>query len=175
VAVAAPAAAARTDSPIQGSDSALTIRLETVTLGSTIQRDPNIRHFFLSAKMLGQSHTTPEVRKTSPPIRVNHAVEVPVTEGSREQQELMRVMQYGKRETADVSLALEWFDPSASGGGEDPEQLAFGTINLRTLWEGRRDMSHQQVQLVTDDGEVTTLTVSTSVMATLERVMQPRR
>ena len=60
-------------------------------------------------------------------------------------------------------------------GGEEPEQLAFGAINLRQLWEGRRDLASQVVQLVTDDGEVTTLTVSTAVMPTLERVMQPRR
>ena len=63
----------------------------------------------------------------------------------------------------------------AAMGGDEPEPLAFGAINLRQLYEGRRDMQSQQVQLLTDDGEVTTLTVSTSVVATLERVMQPRR
>lgn len=161
--------------PPEGSDSALTIRLESVTLGATTQRDPQIPFFLLSARVLGKTYSTAEVRKTSPPIRLNHTIEVPVPPGSPEQQSLTRVMQYGKRETADVTLALEWFDPSASGGGDEPEQLAFGAINLRQLWESRRDLASQRVELLTDDGEVTTVVISTSAIPALERVMQPRR
>ena len=62
-----------------------------------------------------------------------------------------------------------------TGGGEEPEQLAFGTINLRELWNSKRDLQSAQVELLTDDGESTMLTLSTSVMATLERVMAPAR
>jgi hypothetical protein len=158
-----------------GADSVLTIRLESISLGGSLQTDHNIRHFFLSAKVLGKVHKTAELRKTSPPMRVNQTIEMAVGEGSREQQDLLRVMQSGPRQAADVLLALEWFDASASGGGDEPEQLAFGAINLRDLWEGRRDLASQQVQLITDDGEVTKLMVSTSILPTLERVMQPRR
>ena len=84
-------------------------------------------------------------------------------------------MQSRSRDAADVTLALEWFDPSASGGGEEPEQLAFGRISLRDLFDQRREMQGQRVELLTDDGEVTTLVISTSVLATLERVMPPAR
>ena len=63
----------------------------------------------------------------------------------------------------------------SSGGGEEPEQLAFGRISLRDLFDQRREMQGQRVELLTDDGEVTTLVISTSVLATLERVMPPAR
>ena len=175
----APSAAARflgAPAAAEGNpDSVLSIRLESVSLGSSTQRDPQIPFFLLAAKILGKTYSTPEVRKTSPPIRINHSFEVPVPQGSPEFQSLTRVMQYGKRETADIVISLEFFDPNASSGGDEPEQLAFGAINLRQLWEGRRDLQSQRIELLTDQGEVTTVTLSTSVIPAIERALQPRR
>ena len=116
----------------------------------------------------------PQLR-VSAPIKVSHSIEVPILEGSREQQELLRCMQVGDRSAADVVISVAWYDMSASGGGDEPEVIASGTINLRDLWGGKRDMQSRQVALLDDYQEKSMLTLSTSVIRTLERVMPPPR
>ena len=157
-----------------GAESVLSFRLEALTLAGGLQRDPSIRSFFLSLRVLGVTHNTPDLRRVSPPIKVNHSIDIEVPEGSPEQQDLKRAMQFGAKASADVPITLNWYDPSSSGGGDEPEQLAAGVINLRQLWEGRRELTSHRVQLRDDEQEVTTLTISTSIMRALERVMSRR-
>ena len=163
-------AVAVTRSPaLQGTNSALTIRVESLTLGASLQKDPNIRTLFVSLKVLGGQFNTPDLRRGSPPIRVNETFKVPVEPGSRAQQELLRAMQFGDRKAADIGITLCWAD---SGSGDEGEPVAFGRVNLRSLWEGKTDLSAEPVELIDDQTqEVSTLIVSTAAMPTLQRIM----
>ena len=55
--------------------------------------------------------------------------------------------------------------------------VAIGRTSVASadLWGGRRDMQSRQVVLLDDYQERSTLTLSTSVIRTLERVMPPPR
>ena len=100
---------------------------------------------------------------------------LPVADGSPERQDLAHAMQSADRAAADVEIRLQWFDPSSSAGGREPDTLATGALNLRALWEGGREMGSAPVQLVDDYQEVTTVTVTTTLLRALERVMPPSR
>ena len=157
---------------IQGSDTALTIRVESLTLGASLQRDPNIRNVFVSLKVLGASFNTPDLRKVSPPIRVNETFTVPVGPSSKAQQELLRVMtaQYGDRKGSDIAFTVCWYDAASSSG--DGEPVAFGSVSMRGMWDSRRDLASQVVKLIDDDTqEETKLVISTSVIPVLTRIM----
>lgn len=53
-------------------------------------------------------------------------------------------MRFGDRSLADIKISLCFY---ASGvGGEEGQELAVGTINLRDIWTQKKDLKHQQVR-----------------------------
>lgn len=82
------------------------------------------------------------------------------------------MMLHGAPSVADMAITVCWYDAASSGGGDEGEPVAFGAINLRQLWQSRRDYSSQPIELLDDDSnEVTSLIVSTSIIPTLTRIM----
>jgi len=157
-------------------DDQLSIRVETLSLAASYQRDPRQRRFYVSIEFLGgKEFSSPEVAKaaTVAPLQINKQFTFPVDiahPAARDQ--LLRAMQPG----AAAPQAEIKFRLYHAITAEEGEELAAGSLSLRKLWDDprRQELTSHRLELFDrTTRESSHVMVSTKVLPALRRLLEP--
>ena len=157
-------------------DDQLSIRVETLSLAASYQRDPRQRRFYVSIEFLGgKEFSSPEVAKaaTVAPLQINKQFTFPVDiahPAARDQ--LLRAMQPGAAAPqAEIKFRLYHAITADEG-----EELASGSLSLRKLWDDprRQELTSHRLELFDrTTRESSHVMVSTKVLPALRRLLEP--
>lgn len=157
-------------------DDQLSIRVESLSLAASYQRDPRQQRFYVSIDFLGgKEFSSPEVAKaaTAAPLQINKQFTFPVDSAhpaARDQ--LLRAMQPG----AAAPQAEIKFRLYHAITAEEGEELASGSLSLRKLWDEprRQELTAHRLELFDrTTRESSHAVVSTNVLPALRRLLEP--